>query len=314
MIDQFERNINYLRISVTDRCNLRCVYCSPPGGIKPLNKNLILSYEEILRVVKIGSRLGIEKIRLTGGEPLVRNGLIQFISALRQINGLKEVTLTTNGYYLKDVVLDLKKVGLARLNISLDSLKSDVYSKITRGGDLKKVLAGIQQALKLGLKIKINVVILKKINESEILNFLRFGAHYGIEIRFIEFMPLCGSNHYRNYFVSLDSIQKKIKQTTSLVYVGFEGVAKTYQYNGIKVGFIAPMTSSFCSECSRLRLTAEGYLRPCLFSNTGVNLLPLLRSETSDVEISNIFLKVAHVKPYSYHASNESVLMRRIGG
>lgn len=314
MIDQFKRNINYLRISVTDRCNLRCIYCSPPGGIKLLSKDLILSYEEILRVVKIGSRLGIEKIRLTGGEPLLRNGLTGFISALGQIRGLKEITLTTNGHYLEDVVLNLKKVGVSRLNISLDSLKPDVYSKITRGGDLEKVLAGIQRALELGLRIKINVVILKKINENEILDFLKFGAHHGIEIRFIEFMPLCGSNYCNNYFVSFDSIQEKIEKTASLVYVGFEGVAKTYQYNGIKVGFIAPMTSSFCSECSRLRLTAEGYLRPCLFSNTGAHLLPLLRAGITDDEIAKIFFDVALLKPHSYNTLNEPVLMRRIGG
>lgn len=304
LMDSHNRVIDYLRIAVTDRCNLRCVYCMPEEGIQPLAHAEILTYEEILRVARIAVGLGIRKVRLTGGEPLVRRDLERLVEGLTRIEGLGDLSMTTNGVLLGEKIEALRRAGLRRVNVSLDSLQPDRYRAITRGGDLERVWASILAALEAGMRpVKINVVAMKGQNSDEVLSFAELTIRWPIEVRFIEQMPLGdpGACQPRG-FISAESILETLQSSFPLeplhVTTG-NGPAQLYRIaNGQgAIGIIAPMTRHFCHTCNRLRLTPDGKLRACLFSDHEVDLKELLRSEVSDEALRQRIQEAISSKP-----------------
>ena len=321
-IDSFGRNINYLRISVTDRCNLRCIYCMPPEGVPQMSHNEILSYEEIRAVVRAAAELGINKIRLTGGEPLVRVELPNLVRMLSQIEGIEELSLTTNGIFLKKYVLELKQAGLSRVNVSLDTLKADKFRYITRMGKLETVLEGIEAAKEAGFEpVKINTVVMRGINDDEILDFAKMTYEDGWHVRFIELMPFKGVAEFvpsveLQQHVSLLGKLEPCASTTG------NGPAKYYHLAGAEgtIGFIAPHTdSSFCSRCNRMRLTPDGKLCPCLLGEDEIDLKIPLRNNTSMDELKRLILKAVTSKPEHHNLEGGNIRsvkrkMSQIGG
>jgi len=321
-IDSFGRNINYLRISVTDRCNLRCIYCMPPEGVPQMSHNEILSYEEIRAVVRAAAELGINKIRLTGGEPLVRVELPNLVRMLSQIEGIEELSLTTNGIFLKKYVLELKHAGLSRVNVSLDTLKADKFRYITRMGKLETVLEGIEAAKEAGFEpVKINTVVMRGINDDEILDFAKMTYEDGWHVRFIELMPFKGVAEFvpsveLQQHVSLLGKLEPCASTTG------NGPATYYHLAGAEgtIGFIAPHTdSSFCSRCNRMRLTPDGKLCPCLLGEDEIDLKIPLRNNTSMDELKRLILKAVTSKPEHHNLEGGNIRsvkrkMSQIGG
>jgi len=320
IVDRFGRKIDYLRISVTDRCNLKCIYCMPPEGIELFQRDRMLTFEEMERFSRIAINLGVKKIKLTGGEPLVRKGIADFIASLRKIEGLEDLSLTTNGTFLEDLADELKASGIVRINVSLDSLDHERYREITRGGDLNRVLRGINKALEVGFKVKINTVVLSSLSEKEIFHLIEFGRDKNLEVRFIEFMPLCGNGWRRDFFAPITYIKSKIEQRYRLSDLDNNGVAVRYAIDGGGIiGFITSVSEPFCSNCSRLRLTARGTLRPCLFSSLEINIFPLLRTGAPDMEIVRAIGKAVYMKPawnpvLRGTEDPKKVFIRNIGG
>ena len=303
LIDRFNRRINYLRVSITDRCNLRCVYCTPPDGERRLRHRDILRYEELLRIVRIAIKLGIKKIRLTGGEPFVRKGVQEFIPRLTSIKGLDDVSLTTNGVYLKENLEMLKAAGIKRINVSIDSLNRVKFKRITRFDYLTKVWEGIEKARDIGFyPIKLNVVIMKGINDNEVLDFGRLAIEHPYHIRFIECMPV-GFESNSLAFIPNSEIEKTlVHKFGPLIPVSpgqNDGPAERYRFDGGKgeIGLISPISNSFCQHCNRLRLTANGMLLPCLLSNIEVDIKDPLRKGCLDEELIEVFLKAVKEKP-----------------
>lgn len=321
--DSFQRPINYLRISVTDRCNLRCVYCMPPEGIELFSKDEILSFEEILRVVEASSSLGISKIRLSGGEPLVRSGLTEFISKLAKVPGIDDISLTTNGILLKKYAGELKAAGLRRVNVSLDSLIAEKFRKITRGGELAKVLAGLEEAEKVGLiPVKINAVVMRGVNDDEIIDFcLRSKA--GWNVRFIELMPMTKEDG-KEKLITINEIQQTIEERLGKLQPGPKivgnGPARYFKLDNSlgTIGFISPVSEHFCIGCNRLRLTSYGKLCPCLLGDEEIDLKTPLRNGISNDELKEIIKEVARAKPERHHLDCGIVpgvrCMSQIGG
>ncbi len=304
MKDNFNRDIDYLRISVIDRCNLRCIYCMPEEGISNLlPHHEILTYEEILKIVLIGVDLGIKKIRITGGEPLLRKGIVSFIEKLAGIEQIRDIGITTNGVLLKKFAKDLYNAGLKRVNVSLDSLDADKFKAITRIGCIYEVLDGIEEAYRFGLQpVKINVVVMKGINDDEIEKFALWSKEVEYQIRFIEFMPVGPNAWKKELFLSKDEIKARIENKVGNlipVQMNKSGPAEYFMLEGGKglLGFISPITTHICVRCNRLRLTSEGKLRPCLFSDKEVDLKQLLRSGASEEEIKALIIKTIHLKP-----------------
>lgn len=305
MFDHYEREINYLRVSVTDRCNLRCTYCMPKEGLSLIGHDDILRYEDYLRIIRVAAQLGITKVRITGGEPLVRRGVVEFIASLRTIPELKDISLTTNGILLEACADQLFTAGVRRINVSLDSLNPDKYAKITRGGDIHSVIRGIRKARETGFSpIKINVVAINGFNDDEILDFARLTLANPYQIRFIELMALgqAGEENSGRY-ISNDVIMERIKTLGALEPVsgrghGNDGPARLYRLpEGLgEIGFISPVSRHFCHSCNRLRLTADGHLRACLLSDEEVDLKPPLRAEGDD-EIRALLLGTISRKP-----------------
>lgn len=305
--DNYQRTIDYLRISITDRCNLRCVYCMPSKGLTPIEHKEILRYEEIVRVVKIAAGIGVRKARITGGEPLVRKDVAYFIAMIRNIEGIKDLSLTTNGILLSRYADELADAGLERINISLDSLRHDRYEDITRGGDLNLVLRGIEAAEKAWLKpIKINMVPIRGLNSDEIEEFARITLKTPYQVRFIEFMPFGTEGMWGpEKFISTDEIKSIVEGIGPLIPVKLKksGPARYFRFDGAPgvVGFISPISNHFCRECNRLRLTADGKLRPCLFSETEIDLKPALRGGSSDDEIKRLIKLSIEAKPEGHN-------------
>ena len=306
MIDQYERNINYLRVSVTDRCNLRCTYCMPKEGISLIGRDDILRYEEILRIIRVATGEGITKVRITGGEPLVRQGVASFIASLRAIPALDDISLTTNGILLETHAEELFAAGVRRINISLDSLNADKYARITRGGDVHAVLRGIQKVRETGFyPIKINIVAIKGVNDDEVLDFARLTLANPYQIRFIELMSLgtAGAENDGRYLAN-SVIRERIETLGKLEAVNggrtkTEGPARIYRLAGSagEIGFISPVSRHFCHSCNRLRLTADGHLRACLLSDDETDLKGPLRAGCSDEEIGALIRGVIARKP-----------------
>lgn len=299
MIDNYGRNINYLRISVTDLCNLRCIYCMPECGVQKLDHKKILSVEEIEEIAKAAVRLGINKIRITGGEPLIRRGIEDIVKRISSIDGISEVCLTTNGALLPEKIDTLIKNGLTRINISLDSLENDLYKEITRGGDFEAAMQGVDAVLNAGLTpLKINAVLIGGVNNSQILPLVELTKNNDIHIRFIEIMPIgeC-ANWNKDRFISGNTVLEMIPD---LELVGTDGVARTYMRKGYKgtVGLINPISSHFCQECNRIRITADGKLKPCLHSGDEILIKGLHGDELYETMKSGIMMK-----PISHHLS-----------
>ncbi len=325
MIDKHSRKISYLRVSVTDLCNLRCVYCMPAGGSELSRKEEILSLEEILKIIKHGVSLGVNKIRLTGGEPLVRKGITSLIRKISEIRGLNDIALTTNGVYLKEYAAALKKSGLSRLNISLDTMRKDRFTEITRGGNIQDVFEGVEAVLKAGFTgTKMNAVVMRGQNDDEIQDFVRYILERDIELRFIELMASGWKSMVdEERFIPASEIMEKVQEIGELVPVTQRvggGPATIYKIKGAlgSIGFISAVSKPFCSTCNRLRLTSDGRLRSCLLSGGEVDARGILRtSNLNDEEmaekLTDAFVKVTTMKP-TVHSGKSSAVMNQIGG
>ena len=280
LVDSFNRKINYIRVSVTSRCNFRCLYCMPNTPFEWEPHENILSYEEMFEFLKLAIDEGVNKIRITGGEPLLRKDLDIFIKMLYDYKPSLDLALTTNGYYLKEYAKKLKKAGLKRINISLDSLKEDVFFKITQKNVLLKVLEGIDEAIKNGFVVKLNTVVMKSINDNEIIDLLEFAKKKGVIIRFIEFME--NEKAYPNIKrVDSSEILKSISKKYNFKELKKDNSASKYfqMDNSYIFGIIEPHSEDFCKSCNRIRLTAEGYLIPCLFFTESYNIKKALRKK-----------------------------------
>lgn len=305
--DNNNRTINYLRLSLTDRCNLRCMYCMPEEGIDFIPHKEILSYEEMLRLVELTVQAGIRKIRLTGGEPLVRRGCLDFIEKLCQMEGLDEISLTTNGVKLKDYAEGLRNCGICRVNVSMDTLRRDRFRQITGRDFFDRVWDGIRESERLGFApIKINVVAMKGVNDDEILDFARLTLEKPYHIRFIEFMPVGEQNGWSDdKFISIDDIKDRITTLGNLqpiLHSGMDGPAQRYVLQGAKgeLGFIGSLSNHFCEKCNRLRLTAEGHLRGCLFSDEETDLKTPLRNGRDNRHILDLIEFTIKNKPKNH--------------
>ncbi len=303
--DDSERIVSSLRISLTDRCNLRCRYCMPPDGVEFIDYAQILRYEEIEKIVRIALKLGITKVRLTGGEPLVRKGVVDFARTLGQLQGLRKLSLTTNGLLLQRYAVALKEAGVGYLNISLDTLQRDKFYKITRFERLDTVLQGIREAKDAGfLVIKVNVVSVRGFNDDELLDFVNFADEYDLVVRFIEYMPFSGNEWQQHGFLPSRELKERLEERYRLIplYDDPFAPAKTYKIPGKQgsIGFISSVSESFCHLCNRLRLTSDGYLRPCLHGTMEVDVKGPLRCGASDEELSRLFQQAAYKKPASH--------------
>jgi GTP 3',8-cyclase len=306
MLDNYNREINYLRVSITDRCNLRCTYCRPKEGIALKGHDDILRYEELLRVVDQAVKMGLVKIRLTGGEPLVRRGFVEFASALKKIEGLQDISLTTNGILLDRFADDIFRAGIHRLNISLDSLNKEKYFLITGGGNIDDVFRGIAAAEKAGFSpIKINAVLINGLNDDEVLNAVKWAVKKPFQIRFIEMMPVSEVNmHQADKFLPTEKLLSRIGKHFQLEPSGgkknkFDGPARIYKIKGGlgEIGFINPVSDHFCATCNRLRLTADGKLRACLLNEMEIDLKEPLSRCCDDDELAGLIRKAIHLKP-----------------
>ena len=309
LIDAHNRKISYLRISITDRCNLRCRYCMPPEGIAQLGHSEILSYEEILRLASVAVKRGITKVRITGGEPLVRKGVVHLVQQLSTLPGLQDISMTTNGILLAEFAPSLFQAGLRRVNISMDSLNPDQYRDITRGGDLSRVWEGIHAAMRIGIApIKINVVAISGWNDTEILDFARLTMQNALQIRFIEFMPVGFSTEWKQErCISGEEIKKRLKaflplQPVEKEWNGHDGPARIFKFPGSagEIGLISPVSDHFCASCNRLRLTSDGKLRTCLFSDEETDLKPFLRLGCTDEKLDEILDEALLKKPFRH--------------
>lgn len=310
MKDKFGREIDYLRISVTDRCNLRCLYCMPEG-IKKIDKEKIIRDEDILRIVQEATKIGVKKVRITGGEPLVRKNIIALIKKINDIEGIEEIVLTTNGTLLLGQVRQLKDAGIKRINLSIDSLRKERIKKITNSEETINYYQIINDLLEYDVTpIKVNVVMLKGINDDEILDFLYFANQFNIEIRFIELMPFESDTfEYEDYFISKEDIILQY----DLEYDYKKNNVEYYKWHDQKVGFINSISSKFCSDCNRLRLTSDGYIKPCLHSDKEYYI------KDESLNLTEILTKAVDEKPKQHNLDKEyqpksKRSMNKIGG
>jgi cyclic pyranopterin phosphate synthase len=326
LVDGHGRTIGDLRISVTDRCNFRCQYCMPAEGLPWLDRSALLTYEEIERLVRILSAMGVHDVRLTGGEPLVRRELWRLVARLSAIEDVHDLSLTTNGYLLERQVDQLVAAGLRRVNVSLDALAPDRFFQLTRRDSLAQVLAGLAAAERHPelRPIKVNVVAIKGFTEDEVLSFADFARRMPYEIRFIEFMPLDADRAWsRDQVLPNAEVRAIIESRYELEPIGRErsGTSRRWRFaDGVgEIGFISPVTEPFCGDCNRIRLTAEGELRTCLFSMTETDLREPLRNGASDDELAQIVRDAVWRKELKHHVNEPGFVqparsMSRIGG
>jgi cyclic pyranopterin phosphate synthase len=308
LLDPYKRKINYLRVSVTDRCNLRCRYCMPEDGIPLIRHEDILTYEEILRIVRVFASEGISKVRLTGGEPLVRKGIVGFVFSLSQVKGIRDLSLTTNGILLRKFAQDLKQAGLRRINISLDSLRKGRFLQITRRDGFEQVWAGIEEALRVGLSpIKINMVAMKGLNDDEIESFARLTIRLPLTIRYIEYMPSGNGEEWKESdILTIPQIKSRLENIGKLIPIPsdqWDGPAKRFRIDGAigEIGLIGAVSSHFCEECNRIRLTPDGRLRTCLFSDDEIDVREILRNGGTDQNLKERLLVALATKPERHH-------------
>lgn len=310
--DSYQRRIDYLRVSVTDRCNLRCTYCMPADGVPKLDHSEILRYEEILRLVRIAARTGISKIRVTGGEPLVRKDILYLCENISHIPEVESLSITTNGVLLERFAEDLVRVGVKRINISLDTLKPDKYALITREDRFHEVWRGIEAAREAGLTpIKLNAVAIRGVNDDEIEDLARLTFENPFHVRFIEFMPF-GEEECTNSFISADEIVTRLSRVAPLIPSESRegnGPARHFRFSGAKgkIGIISPVSHHFCSTCNRLRLTADGKLRTCLFSTEETDMKALIREGLLDDDLFATLRKAISQKPEKHQLVSGSL-------
>ena len=328
LLDPYDRTIDYLRISITDRCNLDCLYCTPFGGRSRLSHAEILSYEEILRTVKAAVRAGISKIRITGGEPLQRRGMVRLCRMLADVAGIESLALTTNGILLKELAGPLFEAGVRRVNVSLDTLKPERFNQITGGDLLYRVLEGIEVSENVGLSpIKINTVVMRGVNDDEVEDLAGLTLEKPYHVRFIELMPTQGHTmeSHHSLFVPVAEMIDRVKMIGNLqleTKTESFGPAKLFSFSGAagKIGFIAPLSRHFCDTCNRLRLTADGKLRTCLFSEKEVDIKESLRKGATMKDLALIFKQAIQEKPKRHQLNDNLTLnssgraMRGIGG
>jgi GTP 3',8-cyclase len=328
--DSHNRRIDYLRISVTDRCNLSCVYCKPQADMKVLAHRDILTYEEIFRLVALAVPLGITRVRVTGGEPLVRRGIVDFIASLKQVGGLVDISLTTNGVLLEEMTEALFAAGRLRLNISLDSLKRERFLRITGSDSWDRVWRGINRAEERGFfPIKLNMVPVRGMNDDEVVDFARLTLDRKLHVRFIELMPIGANTHPRkDASVPCSDIRAAIEQEFGqLIPLTSEtsgGPADNHQIPGARgvIGFISPISRHFCGSCRRLRLTADGKIRPCLLSDTEIDIKSPMRGGCDDQELERLLRLALEIKPERHYVGEATAVapgcfqrtMSKIGG
>ncbi len=330
LVDMFSRTISYLRLSLTDRCNLRCVYCMPvddKGGLQLLAHEDLLSYEELLRIVNLVVDMGMNKLRLTGGEPLVRKGVMDFIGELSRIDGLDEIRLTTNGVLLREKAEGLYQAGIRKLNISLDTLRPDRFKEITGADLFEQVWQGIETAENLGFDIKLNLVAMKGVNDDEFLDFAKLAVEKPYQVRFIEFMPVGKKSSWdKSSYITSDELKELVGSMGTLEPLPgckMDGPARVYLLTTPdgstgKIGFISPISHHFCDTCNRLRLTSAGTLRACLLHDREADLKTLLRSGGTDDEIRGLIRQTILDKPKGHTLAEDQAKcdgqMSRIGG
>ena len=327
--DQHQRLINYLRLSVTDRCNLRCRYCRPSGPLTLAEEPDVLTAEQMRRVAAAAVGLGIRKIRITGGEPLLRRDIVPLMADFAALPGLERLVMTTNGMLLAPLAGDLRRAGVSGVNISLDSLDPERFAAITQGGDLRRCLAGLEAALAAGLRTKLNVVVMAGVNDDELPAFLDLACSYPVSVRFIEYMPTRGKSHPDGAGLTLPSrelLQRlgrlcHLQPTPSSEILGLAGPARSFTVNEGqgRVGVISPVSDHFCQDCNRIRVTSQGVARGCLFHDTGVDLRPWLQEE-DDTGLREALRRVVQDKPGGHGLAHRrdddpgTVPMWRIGG
>lgn len=323
LIDSYGRKINYLRLAVTDRCNLRCRYCMPAEGVPKRAHHDILSYEELFLLARTAVSMGIEKVRVTGGEPLVRKGIVEFLARLSSIAGLKHLVLTTNGLLLEEMAEDLRRAGVQRLNISLDSLHPETFKRITRCGDLAQVMAGIAAAERIGIPVKINMVVMRGVNDAEILDFARLSLDKPYAVRFIEYMPTIKEDNWQFLTMPGKEILDRIENEfafKSFDQAELSGPAQNYKIDGAQgsFGLITPLSGHFCGACNRIRVTSSGTIRNCLFSDQEYDLKPFLRSKDATA-VKVALRRTISAKPEKHQiscseAEHQAFAMSSIGG
>lgn len=323
--DKFKRRISYLRIAVTERCNFRCIYCMPAEGIPLAPRDELLSFEEIVRVVNVGAKLGLSKVRLTGGEPTIRRDLPQLVAMINEIVGINEIAMTTNGARLSELAKPLKQAGLSRINVSLDTLRAARNRELTRRDLLPAVLKGVDDALAAGFApLKFNAVVLRGINDDELCDLLEFAHGRDAQMRFIEYMPMGSARaDERNRTVNMGEMLERLRERFDLVpeanNLSDPARAWVCRRSGARVGFITSMSEHFCDSCNRMRLTAEGGLRPCLHQDAEVDVKAVLRGGGGDNEVEDAFRRAAGLK-WAGHQMNAFVPiysrkeMLRLGG
>jgi len=323
LTDGHGRKINYLRLSLTDRCNLRCSYCMPATGVLKRNHGDVLSYEQLLLLARAGVSLGIEKIRVTGGEPLVRKGILPFLRQLAELPGLRQLVLTTNGVLLPELAADLKACGVQRLNISLDSLRPEVFADITRRDALARVLAGIDAAEETGMPVKINMVVMRGVNDRELLDFAALTLDRPRSVRFIEYMPARQQDDWQSLVVSGDEILARLGTKyhfTPIIRGELAGPAREFRIDGAQgnIGVITALSGHFCQDCNRIRITSEGKVRTCLFGDEDYDLRPLLAGGDEE-QVRRVLRQMVEQKPERHgmdrqHADHAPFTMASIGG
>ncbi len=312
LTDRHGRTINYLRLSITDLCNLRCFYCMPAEIVEKLPHSEILRYEECVEVVRIAASMGVSKVRVTGGEPLVKRGVVNLVERIAACTGVKTVALTTNGSALAKFAPRLRDAGLTRVNVSLDTLDARLYRRITGRGELNDVLAGIDAALTVGFAVKVNAVLLPGLNTDDLEPFVALARAKNIEVRFIERMTFKHDDDYFTQDQALDqlSVNHRIKP---LVVERPSPHVRLFDCDGARIGFISPRSQPFCDGCNKLRLTPHGQLRACLASNLHVDVRKILRRPHTDEDIRQAIRQATVLKPHSGPWNTEAE-MWRVGG
>jgi GTP 3',8-cyclase len=321
--DNHGRPINYLRLSVTDRCDMRCRYCMPAEGVEKLKHSDVLSYEELLLLARAAVGIGIEKIRVTGGEPLVRKGILNFLGQLAGIPGLRQLVLTTNGQMLAGMADELKRSGVQRLNVSLDSLSPVVFKQITRNGDLARVLAGLDAAERAGLPIKLNMVVMRGVNDREISDFAALTLEKNYSVRFIEYMPAIQDQNWQSLVVPGAEILQMLAEKypfTPIIRGELAGPAQEFRIAGARgnIGIITALSGHFCADCNRIRTTSSGKVRSCLFASEEYDLKPLLATGQYEA-VQRQLRQLVCTKPASHTMTEEAAghapfSMAQIGG
>lgn len=308
LLDLFGRNIDYLRISITDKCNFRCKYCMPEGNVDSLKNDEILTLDEIMKICKSASELGIKKIKITGGEPLLREDVIELIKCIKRLPLINNVTLTTNGALLYDKIQELKEAGIDSINVSLDSLVKEKFNDITRRKEFDTVIKGISETIKSGIKVKINCVPIKNFNFEEVTSIALISKEKNVDVRFIEMMPMGLGQSFSGISNKeiLEVLEKEYGEFSRMENIDGNGPAAYYKNKEFKgsIGFIGAVSNEFCKNCNRIRVTADGFLKPCLCYGSGIDIKNLIRNGIDEKELTNA-IKVGILSKPEKHEFNE---------